>query len=151
MSKAIANGYPLSALVGSKELKQAAESVFYTGTFWYDAVAMAASLATLRELKRIDAPAVMQAIGKRLLDGMQEIARSHGHAIRVTGPSSMPYVRLEGEDWLALTQQWCGEATRRGVYFASHHNWFVSTAHTEEDIQRTLGVVDEAFSAMATA
>jgi glutamate-1-semialdehyde 2,1-aminomutase len=131
-------------------MKEAAESVFCTGRFWYDAVSMAASLATLRELRRIDGPAVMQASGRRLLEGMEEIARSHGHKLRVTGPTSMPYVRLEGEDWLALTRQWCGEAARRGVYFAPHHNWFVSTAHTEEDIQKTWAVVDESFAAMGS-
>jgi glutamate-1-semialdehyde 2,1-aminomutase len=148
MSKAIANGHCLAALVGTAEMKEAVESFYYTGTFWFDAVAMAASVATLHELRRIDAPKVMQATGQKLVDGMREIAESHGHVLKATGPTSMPYVRLEGENWIALTQQWCGEATRRGVYFTSHHCWFVSTAHTEEDIQQTLTSVEDAFVAI---
>ena len=57
----------------------------------------------------------------------------------------MPYLRITDDESLMLHQQWCGECTRRGAYFTSHHNWFISTAHTDEDIQRTLDIVDDAL------
>jgi glutamate-1-semialdehyde 2,1-aminomutase len=47
-----------------------------------------------------------------------------------------------------LHQKWCGEATKRGAYFTSHHNWFVSAAHTDEDVEKTLKIADEAFKAI---
>lgn len=56
IGKAMANGYPISALLGKPELKQVAARVFHTGSFWFEAVSMAAALATLKELKRLDAP-----------------------------------------------------------------------------------------------
>jgi glutamate-1-semialdehyde 2,1-aminomutase len=47
-----------------------------------------------------------------------------------------------------LHQKWCGECTKRGAYFTSHHNWFVSAAHTEKDVEQTLKIADAAFIAV---
>jgi glutamate-1-semialdehyde 2,1-aminomutase len=146
--KAIGNGYPISALVGSEALKTAAAKVFYTGSYWFSAVPMAAALATLKEMKRINAPSLMLKKGKKLLDGLVGIAKGHGYTLKVTGAPSMPYLRLTDDETLVLHQEWCGECTRRGAYFVSHHNWFVSTAHSDRDIQRTWDIADDAFKAV---
>ncbi len=141
--KAIANGYPISALVGIEALKTVAAKVFYTGSYWYQSVPMAAALATLKELKRINGPALMNKIGKKLFDGMVKICASYGFDLKVTGAYSMPYVRIANDPSNMLHQEWCAECTARGAYFTSHHNWFVSAAHTEKDIQKTWNIVDD--------
>jgi len=146
--KAIANGYPISALVGTDELKNAAASVFQTGSFWFSAGPMAAALACLKELKRLDAPTRIMETGKRVLDGMVEIARNHGHDLRVTGMPSMPYLRTEHEEGIAFHQALCGECTQRGLFLTSHHNHFVSAAHTDEDVQRTWDIFEDALKAL---
>jgi hypothetical protein len=50
-----------------------------------------------------------------------------------------------------LHQRFCAACTERGAYFTSHHNWFMSVAHTDEDLARTLEIVDDAFAALARA
>src|SRR5262249_11164296 len=45
--KVIANGYPISALLGSEVAREAAKRIFVTGSFWFSAVPMAAAIATL--------------------------------------------------------------------------------------------------------
>jgi glutamate-1-semialdehyde 2,1-aminomutase len=146
--KAIANGHPISALMGSGALKTPASKVFYTGSYWFSAAPMAAALATLKLLKKIDGPAKMQRTGKELCDGLVDLAEKHGFKLKVTGVPSMPYLRLTDDDSLMLHQRWCAECTRRGAYFTSHHNWFLSTAHSREDILRTLAIADEAFAVL---
>lgn len=141
--KAIANGYPISALVGVEALKTVAAKVFYTGSYWYQSVPMAAALATVKELKRINGPALMNKIGKKLFEGMTKICASYGYNLKVTGAYSMPYVRITNDPSNMLHQEWCAECTARGAYFTSHHNWFVSTAHTQKDIQQTWNIVDD--------
>ncbi len=143
--KAIGNGYPISALVGTDALKTTVSKVFYTGSYWYSAAPMAAALATLKELERIDGPKMMQETGKKLMDGLVSLAKTYGYDLKVTGDPSMPYLRITNDESLMLHQDWCAECTKRGAYFASHHNWFLSTAHTDEDIQRTLDIADDAF------
>ncbi len=148
--KAIANGYPISALVGSDSLKDAASAIFQTGSFWFSAGPMAAALACLKELNRIDAPALIMSTGKKVFDGMVDIAKTHGHELIVTGMPSMPYMRTVHEDGIAFHQALCGECTRRGLFLTSHHNLFVSAAHTDEDVQRTLDIFEDAFKALTS-
>jgi glutamate-1-semialdehyde 2,1-aminomutase len=149
--KALANGYPISALVGTGALKDIAARVFYTGSYWFSAGPMAAALANLKLMREMDAPGRMLETGKKLLDGMKDLARGYGYDLKVTGAPSMPYLRITNDPTLMLHQDWCAECTRRGVFFTSHHNWFISTAHTEEDIARTLDIVDDAFKAVKAA
>ncbi len=143
--KAIANGYPISALVGTHALMTEAAKVFHTGSYWYQAAPMAAALACIQELKRIDAPATLRGIGARLNEGLVRLAANYGYHLRVTGDPGMAYYRLTDDPSLMLHQDWCAECTRRGAFFTSHHNWFVSAAHTDEDLQRTWDIADEAF------
>jgi glutamate-1-semialdehyde 2,1-aminomutase len=90
----------------------------------------------------------MLAFGKKLFDGMVALAENYGYDLRVTGEPSMPYVRLANDPSLMLHQDWCAECTKRGAFFTSHHNWFVSTAHTDTDHDQTLEIVDDAFKAI---
>lgn len=149
-SKAIANGHALSAVAGSESFREAANSVFVTGSFWYAGAEMAAAVATLDELKRIDGPAVMQRAGQRLRDGLDEQAARHGFEMLQSGPCAMPLVQFVGDDKDAtLGNAFCGEALRRGVYLHHKHNMFLSTAHTDAEIDRALDATDGAFAAIA--
>lgn len=146
--KAIGNGYPISALVGTEALKTTVSKIFYTGSYWFSAAPMAGALATLREMRRINAPKIMLEQGKKLTDLMIDMAKSHKYDLKVTGMSSMPYLRLTNDPSLMLHQDWCAECTKRGAYFTSHHNWFISTAHSDDDIKKTLEICDDAFVAL---
>jgi glutamate-1-semialdehyde 2,1-aminomutase len=148
-SKAIANGHSLAALTGIDALRDAAASVTITGTFWYDAPPMAAALVTINTLEEIDGPAIMGARGRRLMTGLAEQASSYGVKISLTGPPQMPYLRFVSDDSAGMANLWCSEALRRGVLFHPYHNWFVSTSHTENDIDRALEATDGAFALVA--
>jgi len=43
---------------------------------------------------------------------------------------------------------WCTECIRRGVFFHPRHNWFLTTAHSEQDLAKTLEVTEIAFKAV---
>ncbi len=143
--KAIANGYPISALMGTAAMKPMVSRIFYTGSYWFQSQPMAAALTTLQELKAVDGPEKMRVIGEKLGNGLVSAAARHGFDLRITGAPAMPYLRITDDESLMLHQDWCAECTKRGAYFTPHHNWFVSTAHTDEDIEKTLAIADEAF------
>ena len=148
-SKAIANGYALAAVTGSDRFRAAAAEVFTTGSFWCSAVPMAAALATLAELRRVDGPAHMQAMGQRLRDGLDALASRHRVGIRQTGPVQMPTVLFDDDpDW-RRGFAFCAEALRHGAYFHPKHNMFLSCAHTEADIDQALRAADAGFRAVS--
>lgn len=157
--KALGNGYPISALVGTDALRDAVSSVFFTGTQFYNAAPMAAALATLKELKRIDGANKMLDTGRTITDGMMDIVDDHGYDLKVTGLPSMPYIRLTTKEDPLLTAglqgalkglhaDWISECVQRGAFFLSFHNHFISTAHTESDIKRTWDIVADACKAV---
>ena len=95
-SKAIANGYALSALVGSEACRQAgAEKVFATGSFWFSSCAMAAALATLEELEKRNVVEELKTVGNMLKNGLEEQGDEVGMKIKVTGPPSMPFLSFD--------------------------------------------------------
>jgi glutamate-1-semialdehyde 2,1-aminomutase len=147
--KALANGHPISALVGRDALRQAAMDVFYTGTQFFNAAPMAAALATLRELLRIDAARRIDEIGRRLTGGLVKIAASHGFELVASGVPAMPYYRInDGDDGWEMHRRWISECVKRGVYLLDFHNHFVSTAHEDADLERTWEIAEEAFRAV---
>ena len=146
--KAIANGYPISAVVGADSLKDTAGKIYQSGSFWFSAGPMAAALACLKELARIDAPARILKIGRKFTDGLSSIAADQGLVLKVTGMPSMPYLRLEHEAGIEFHQKLCGECVRRGLFMASHHNLFVSAAHSGEDLEQAFAIFDEALAAV---
>jgi len=144
--KAIANGYGLSACVGRKDLKAAASRVFLTGSYWNSAVPMAAALATIDELEKTGGIQHMLNMGRRLIEGLKIRAEQHGLQIRLTGPPSIPTMTFANERDYMRMQVFSAEASKRGVFFHPHHNWFLSVAHSEDDIDESLGIADEAFA-----
>jgi glutamate-1-semialdehyde 2,1-aminomutase len=157
--KAMGNGYPISALVGTDALRDAVGKVFYTGTQFFNAAPMAASVATLTELKKINGPKIMLETGQKLADGLIRIAKTYGYDLKVSGMPSMPFLRITNQDPPVLTEgfgslhkglhaDWISECVQRGAYFMDFHNHFISTAHTDEDIALTFEIADDAFKAV---
>ena len=148
-SKAIANGHALAAATGRDWLREAATQVFTTGSFWCGAVPMAAAFATLTELRRVDGPAHMAAMGERLRRGLDERAWHHGLRIEQTGPVQMPTVLFADDpDW-KRGFAFCAEALRHGAYFHPKHNMFLSCAHQPADIDMALEAADAGFRHVA--
>ena len=146
-SKAIANGHALAATLGNDRFRVGAEKIFVTGSFWFSAVSMAASLATIDALAD-DGVGRMERAGRRLRDGLATQAASYGVRINQTGPVQMPLLTFADDRDFAKANVFTAEAARRGVYLHPWHNWFLSVAHTDADIDQALLATDDAFAAV---
>lgn len=149
--KALANGWNVSAMVGVDSLRAAAGSVMYTGSYWLSAIPFAAALATIRRLREVDGPTRMLQLGRSLTDGLRAAGAEHGFDLRISGETSMWYMRITDDDDLRLHQEWVAECVRRGVFFTSHHNLFMNLAMTDADIAHTVEIAHEAFGVVKAA
>ncbi|WP_108125143.1 aminotransferase class III-fold pyridoxal phosphate-dependent enzyme [Saccharospirillum mangrovi] len=147
--KAIGNGYNFSALCGTDAMKDAVSSVFYTGSYWLASQPFAAGIATINKLRAIEGDQQVLSMGRKLTTGLHEVGRQHGFDLRISGEPSMWYMRITNDDNLMLHQQWVAECVKRGVFFANHHNLFMNCAITDDDIQFTLDVANDAFQVVA--
>ncbi|MBC9205403.1 aminotransferase class III-fold pyridoxal phosphate-dependent enzyme [Roseomonas aerophila] len=149
-SKAIGNGYPISAVTGAEWLREAASRLFVTGSFWCGAVPMAAALATLGVVLRDDVPGQLARLGQRLRDGLAAGAQRHGIALRQSGPPQMPLVLFDDDIGSRKGDAFCVAMLAHGVYFHPRHNMFLSAAHTEADIDTALAAAEHGFAAVAS-
>jgi len=150
-SKAIANGHALACVLGTDALREAASSIYVTGSFWMAATSMAAAVATISAIRDDDGIASMHRAGSRLRDGLEAQAKSHGFDVRCSGPAQLPFLTFAGDTDFALAREWAAGCARNGVYLHPTHNWFIGAAHTDADIDRALDGTDAAFAALAGA
>lgn len=148
--KGIANGMPLSVVVGRADLMQLIdEGAFISVTFGGEALSLAAALVTLDQLEKRDAFRHTWSLGEAMTAGMKELVKKHGmdDMAVVTGTRIMPALFFKpwndtpANDILALFQQ---EVISRGVLFLGV-NYFCAS-HTMADIQHALDAFDAGFS-----
>ena len=146
--KCIANGHPLSALLGSDKARAAAAQIYVTGSFWFQAAPMAAALETLRRVRDTDYLERLQGLGERLRDGLNERASAAGLPMRQTGPGTMPLFLFEDDPDLRLGFRFGSEMLERGVYIHPWHNMFLCAAMTSSDIDGALDAAEAALAAL---
>ncbi|MDH3688268.1 MAG: aspartate aminotransferase family protein [Gammaproteobacteria bacterium] len=165
MGKAIANGFPIAAIGGKRELMQKFNTrvggdVFFSGTFNGHASCLAAALATIDTLEGGKVHEHIFALGDRMRAGLNEIIGRLGVPAMVAGFGSvftvyfMEQRPIEDFDALldndaALYVRYRQELMRRGVFeipmnLKRNH---ISYSHTEQDVDWTLSVADEAMRA----
>jgi glutamate-1-semialdehyde 2,1-aminomutase len=146
--KAIANGYNVSAICGQEFLKSAMSSLSYTGSYWMSAEPFAAGIACINKMKKLDTPKMFRENGIKLTEGLKKAAENNGFDLVVSGEPALFYLRIANDDSLFLHQEWIAEMVSRGIYLASHHNHFMNASITDEDMERTWEVADDAFKAV---
>ena len=151
--KAMANGMPLSTVVGSRELMKVFDDVFFSFTAGGECVSLAAAKATMLELDRLDAYPHLWKLGERLRDGLNALSKRHGleKRLRAVGPGPHHIVEFKderGETDLILKSLFQQEAAARGVLFLLHN---ICAAHRIQDIDETLAAYDEALAVIAKA
>jgi glutamate-1-semialdehyde 2,1-aminomutase len=87
-------------------------------------------------------------MGEKLKQGMLDQAKSLGLEISYTGPVTMPFMIIKGDKGFRKNRTFCACAYQEGVFFHPYHNWFISAAHGEEDIEETLVATQKAFEAV---
>jgi glutamate-1-semialdehyde 2,1-aminomutase len=147
-SKACANGMPIAFLTGRDDVMSLFESdVFYFTTFGGEALSLAATLATLDEMKEKNVPAYLATQGKKIKDGFNALREKHGMTdyISIGGFDCRSIVNFSAAagDALVLKTYLQQEMIKRGILWSSFHNMCFS--HSDADVQFTLDAYDDIF------
>ena len=146
--KCVANGHPISVMLGSDKARKAAAAIYVTGSFWFQAATMAAALETLRLVRDTDYLERITALGERLRGGLAERADAAGFGLRQSGPGTMPLFLFDDDPDLRKGFCFSSEMLARGVYVHPWHNMFLCAAMTEADIDGALDAAEAALGAL---
>ena len=138
VAKAMSNGYPMGAVVGSRAVMEPAKRMFISSSYWSDNVGLAASVATIRELKRRNSPQRFKEIGENLRSVLDAAIADAGLEGACTGLHTSPAVTLKTPDDVdprKVSTLFIQEMARRGVH--TYMNFKATLSHTEEDVRLT--------------
>jgi len=159
-AKAMASGYPISAIAGKKEWMTMLENgVIQAGTMNSSNATVAAALTTIHVLERDDPYSRMFYLGKKLMDGLREAAETYGHNLLVQGLGPMfntGFTDLEAVNDYRDTFTY--DKIKLSKFIAAMHDqkvriigrglWYISAVHTEEDIDYTIAVAKKVFAVL---
>ena len=147
MGKALANGFPLAAVGGAREVMNGVGRTWISSTLATEFVSLAAAKATLQVMGTAAVPDHLRRVGRRLHQGLQDLHRNHPDLIAgVGGIPEMCFLQY-GEE--AVSRAVTAACAQSGLLFKRSAYNFVSLAHQESEIDRTLRWLREALSAVA--
>ena len=159
-AKALGGGYPVAALAGKRAyMDLLGGPVLHGGTYNANTASTVAALATVDALAAGGASlyAGLEARGTRLIDGLRAAAAATGAPLHVQGVGAVfntsfgtdgPIVdyRSYARTDLPRQKRWLTALQSRGVRVTARGTWFLATAHTDADIDRTLEAARDALA-----
>ncbi len=151
VAKAMSNGYPMGAVVGSRAVMEPAGRMFISSSYWSDNIGLVASLTTIRELKRRQSERRLQEIGEKLRSALNGALAEAGLPGKCAGLFANPYIALDlpnGVEARKVSTLFVQEMARRGVH--TYMSFKATLAHTDEDIAHTAAAARAAFKIIKT-
>jgi glutamate-1-semialdehyde 2,1-aminomutase len=165
--KAMSGGFPMAAIAGRSDIMahfdarrtERSRLVWASGTLNGNPVSSTAGLVALDVLGRPGAYEHFHRIGGRLRREIEEIGRRHGFSAQTPGEDAVFGVRFTDRrplrTWADLLTsdkdlhlRWSIEMIKRGILVNPNEKFYLSLAHTDADVDRTLAACDEAFAAI---
>lgn len=141
--KALGNGYAITAVIGRKNIMEAAQSTFISSTFWTERIGPSAALATLEVMKELNSWDAITEIGNKLLEGWQSIASENELEIICSGLPSLATFSFKSQYNLAYKTLVTQEMLKKG-YLASN-SIYACISHTEEIIDEYMHCLNRVF------
>jgi len=165
--KAISGGFPMAAIVGDASImsvldarsRPKAEVVWATNTLNGNPICAAAGIAALGVLAQPGVYDGLHRVGAKLRAGLVAAGERHGFAVQAPGEDAVFGVRFTERKplrtWMDLTTankdlglRWALELLKRGLLVNPNEKFYISIAHTEADVDKTLDIADQAFAAL---
>ncbi len=148
-AKAISNGYPMAAIIGTGDAMQAAQDTFVSSTYWTERIGPAAALATIRKHRDCQVSKRLVAAGARVQAGWRAAAEKAGFPITVSGIEPLSHFGIDLPDAQAVRTLFTQMMLERG--FLATNAYYATFVHDDRLIDAYLAAAGEVFEALAKA
>jgi glutamate-1-semialdehyde 2,1-aminomutase len=147
--KGLANGFPLSAVVGKSEIMDLMEDIFFSGTFGGETASLAAAKVVLDKVDRLNIPQSLADIGGYLLERLTPLIKELDcdSFLAASGHPSWSFLLIsdtENYTGFEIKTLFMQEMLRRGILTFGTHN--ISFSHTKGDMDCLLMAYREVFT-----
>ena len=146
--KGMANGYPISAVVGRENVMKLMEEIFFSFTFGGETLSLAASLATMTKIENKPVIETIRNSGQKILDGINNLINQNnlGDIFKIGGQPTWTILSIKDTEkycsWTIKTL-YMQEMLKRGILTIGSHE--TTYAHSDEDINKLLKAYSEVF------
>jgi glutamate-1-semialdehyde 2,1-aminomutase len=148
-AKAMSNGYPMAAVIGTGAVMQAAQGSFISSTYWTDRVGPVAALATLRKHRAHNVAAHLQRIGARVQSVWQEEGVRAELPIHVGGMTPLSHFHFDGVHAQAGHTAFTQLMLDRG--YLAGKGFYATFAHQDEHVDAYAAAVRDVFGILGQA
>jgi len=141
--KAMGNGYAITAVIGRREIMDAAQSTFISSTFWTERIGPSAALKTLEIMEREKTWEQITKKGNNIRSRWQKLADAHGLKIAHQGLPALASFSFESENALAYKTLITQEMLSKG--FLAGNSVYVCTEHTTQIIDEYFEILNNIF------
>ncbi len=153
LGKAMANGYPISVVTGSKQVMMAAESkLFISSTFFPNSDAFVAALKTIEILERDNVLEGIWEKGRAFMKKIQGSINRYDTGAELSGIGPMFYITFKKDEsgiYKKKRRDFYTQLIRKGVFFTPYHHSYICHRHTDRDLEQAAVAIDEAFESVA--
>jgi glutamate-1-semialdehyde 2,1-aminomutase len=149
-AKALGNGHPMSAVIGTTEAMDGAHHSFISSTYWTESVGPAAAVAALRKMQRVNLPKHLAWAGATVKDIWRRCGEAAKLPVHVSGGyPCMAHIGFEHPQAQAVRTLYTQGMLARG--FLAGAGFYPTLAHTERDMRLFEAAVAEVFADLAEA
>ena len=146
-SKALGNGYAISAVIGIQEVMEATQSTFISSTFWTERIGPTAALKTLEVMEREKSWKKITNTGKAISNRWQALAKKYELPIEISGLPSLINFYIPVENWLKYKTFITQEMLKKG--FLAANSVYVCTEHTSAIIDEYFEYLEPVFATIS--
>lgn len=147
--KALGNGYAITAVIGRREVMEAAQTSFISSTFWTERIGPTAALATLKVMEKERSWERITETGKKITAKWQEMGKSYDLPLTTGGLPAITSFQIASPDFLACKTFITQEMLKQG--FLASNAVFVCLDHTDEILGRYFEKLEKIISSIQQA
>lgn len=147
--KAMSNGYPMAAIIGTGDAMQAAQDSFISSTYWTERIGPTAALATIRKHRSCNASEHLISIGEWVQSGWKQAADRRRLKISISGIPPLAHFSFDYDNSRAVQTLFTQEMLQKG--FLATSACYASYAHQDHQVESYLTSLDETFAVIAKA
>ncbi|HBA54306.1 aminotransferase class III-fold pyridoxal phosphate-dependent enzyme [Syntrophorhabdus aromaticivorans] len=149
-AKAMANGYPMAAVIGTEKVMQAAQSTFISSTNWTERTGPVAALAAIRKYQKENVAAHLIKIGDMITEGWKKVAAESSLKLHTDASiPSLAHFCMPYPDESALATLFAQLMLQKG--YLAFHQFKPSFAHQPRHIEEYLAALSDVFPILAEA
>ena len=149
-AKGISNGYPMAAILGRRQVMQAAQETFISSSYWTERIGPTAALATIKKMKDKKVAQHLNKIGQLFMHGLERVAKKTGIKITLEGlPPLFVFSFNFGKYNQAVNTLFNQEMLKRGFITATGID--VSYSLKEKHVKAYLNACHEVFKIIKKA